>query len=97
MIFEVVQALTLIIPKAATVYTWLIIASALMSWVRPDPYNPIVRFIRGATEPAVDAVRRTMPFLRAGMIDFSPLVLMLLIQLVSTLLVTLLNRVAEQM
>lgn len=82
---------------AAHAYELLILASVILSWVRPDPYNPVVRFIRRATEPVIDVVRRSLPFLRAGMIDFSPIVVLLLLRLVSTLLVSLLQRVAEQL
>ena len=82
---------------AARAYELLILASVILSWVRPDPYNPVVRFIRRSTEPVIDLVRRSLPFLRAGMIDFSPIVVLLLLRLVSTLLVSLLQRVAEQL
>ena len=40
-----------------TLYMYMIIASALLSWVNPDPYNPIVRFLRRATDPVLDKVR----------------------------------------
>lgn len=85
------------IELAARVYELLILANVILSWVRPDPYNPIIRFIKRSTEPVIDLVRRSMPFLRAGPIDFSPIVLLLLLRLVSTLLVSLLQRVAEQL
>jgi YggT family protein len=53
-------------------YTYMIIGSALISWVNPDPYNPIVRFLRRTTDPVLDRVRRVMPYM--GGIDLSPLV-----------------------
>lgn len=55
------------------IYKWLIIARAVISWVNPDPYNPIVRFLYGATEPLLYRVRRAFPFY-AGGIDFSPII-----------------------
>ncbi|MBI4764550.1 MAG: YggT family protein [Deltaproteobacteria bacterium] len=61
-----------------TVYTWIIIAQAVVSWVRPDPYNPIVRFLNAVTEPVLRPVRRYLP-VRWGGFDFSPLVVLLAI------------------
>jgi YggT family protein len=97
MTIDIINFLILAISYAARGYELLILASVILSWVRPDPYNPVVRFIRRSTEPVIDFVRRSLPFLRAGMIDFSPIVVLLLLRLVSTLLVSLLQRVAEQL
>ncbi len=60
-----------------TLYTYVIIARALLSWVGPDPYNPIVRFLYNITEPILYRVRRTVPFAFAGGLDFSPLIVLL--------------------
>jgi YggT family protein len=60
------------------IYMWVIIIRALLSWVNPDPYNPIVRFLYRATEPVLSLVRRKLPFGSTG-IDFSPLVVILVI------------------
>ena len=95
MTFELIQALIRIISLAAGAYQLIIIANVVMTWIRPDPYNPIVRFIKAMTEPLFDLVRRLLPFLRAGMIDFSPIVVLLLLQLVASLLIQLLNSIAE--
>lgn len=54
-------------------YMWIVVARALVSWVNPDPYNPIVRFLYAATEPLLYRIRRALP-LYAGGIDFSPLI-----------------------
>ena len=54
-----------------TIYMWIVIISALISWVNPDPYNPIVRFLFSVTEPVFATVRRVLPFPYMG-IDFSP-------------------------
>jgi len=54
-------------------YMWIVVARALVSWVNPDPYNPIVRFLYGATEPVLYRIRRALP-VYAGGIDFSPLI-----------------------
>lgn len=60
-----------------TLYTYVIIARAILSWVGPDPYNPIVRFLYNITEPVLYRVRRTVPFAFAGGLDFSPLIVLL--------------------
>ena len=54
-----------------TLYMYLIIASAVLSWVNPDPYNPVVRFLHRATDPVLDRIRSKMPYM--GGIDLSPL------------------------
>jgi YggT family protein len=59
------------------IYMWIIIARALISWVNPDPYNPIVSFLYRATEPVLYRVRRVMPDL--GGLDLSPLIVILII------------------
>lgn len=60
-----------------TMYMYIIIASALLSWVNPDPYNPIVRFLHRATDPVLYKIRSKMPYM--GGIDLSPLVVILAI------------------
>jgi YggT family protein len=55
-----------------TLYLWIIIGRALLSWVNPDPRNPIVRFLHNATEPILFPVRRLLPYM--GGVDLSPLV-----------------------
>ena len=59
-----------------TLYTYVIIARAIISWVNPDPYNPIVRFLYNVTEPVLYRVRRTSPISSAGGIEFSPLIVL---------------------
>lgn len=58
-------------------YMWVIIIAALISWVNPDPYNPIVRFLYGVTEPVLRPIRRRLGIF--GGIDFSPIVAILVI------------------
>jgi len=55
---------------------WLILIRALISWVNPDPYNPVVRFLHAATEPVLEPIRRFLPLMR---IDISPIIAFLLI------------------
>jgi YggT family protein len=56
---------------------WMIIISALLSWVNPDPYNPIVRFLYSATEPVLRPIRRRLGISMG--IDFSPMIVILII------------------
>lgn len=62
-------------------YKWIIIVAALISWVNPDPYNPIVKFLYAVTEPALRPIRRIIGY-RLGPIDVSPLVLIVAILIV---------------
>lgn len=63
-------------------YSLVIIASALISWVSPDPRNPIAMFLRQATEPVLAPVRRLLPPWKTGGLDLSPLIVLLAIQFV---------------
>lgn len=63
-------------------YSWVIIAAALITWVSPDPRNPIVIFLRQVTEPVLAPVRRFLPPWKTGGLDFSPLIVILAIQFV---------------
>jgi len=64
------------------VYVWVIIAAALITWVSPDPRNPIVMFLRQVTEPVLAPVRRLLPPWKTGGLDFSPLIVILAIKFV---------------
>ena len=61
---------------ALTLFMWIVIARAILSWVSPDPYNPIVRFIHNITEPVLYQIRKRVP-LTFGGIDFSPIIVLL--------------------
>ena len=63
-------------------YSWVIIAAALITWVSPDPRNPIVMFLRQVTEPVLTPLRRFLPPWKTGGLDFSPLIVILAIQFV---------------
>ena len=69
---------------ALTLLFWAIFLRAILSWVHPDPYNPIVRFLDRVTEPLLAPLRRHLPSL--GNIDISPLVAMFLIEAAKILL-----------
>ncbi len=74
-------------------YMFIVIARALISWVNPDPYNPIVRFLYNATEPLLSRVRRVLPIF-AGGIDFSPLIVLVAIYFLQVFLVQSLHDLA---
>jgi YggT family protein len=63
-------------------YSWVIIAAALITWVSPDPRNPVVLFLRQITEPVLAPIRRLLPPWRTGGLDFSPLIAIIAIQFV---------------
>ena len=83
-------ALTDLLFLALTIVQWLVILAALVSWVSPDPRNPIVRFLYAATEPILRPFRRILPPRRTGGIDFSPLLVILLIFFIKRVLARLL-------
>ena len=71
-------------------YMYVVLIRVVISWINPDPHNPIVQFLRGVTDPAIDAVRRIVPsFLWSTGLDFTPLILILFLQAV----IMLLNRI----
>jgi YggT family protein len=78
-----------------TVYMWIIIVTALLSWVSPDPYNPIVRFLYRVTDPVLRPIRRVIGN-RLGMVDLSPLIAVLCIIVLKRLLVISLIEIAGQ-
>lgn len=65
------------------IYLIIVTARVIISWVNPDPYNRIVQILCGLTDPALDGLRRYIPrFFWSSGLDFTPLILILLIQLV---------------
>jgi YggT family protein len=71
-----IKAVAIILHYALTFYMWIVIAQAVLSWVNPDPYNPIVRFIHNVTEPVLYRIRSRIPVSFGG-IDFSPIIVIL--------------------
>jgi YggT family protein len=76
------------------IYFWIVIVSAVLSWVKPDPYNPIVRALRLLTEPVFYRVRKWLPFTYMGGLDFSPVVVLLAIELVNSIVITSMHQYA---
>jgi len=67
-------------------YFWIIIARAVLSWVSPDPFNPIVRFLYRVTEPVLRPIRRRLPTFQMGL-DLSPMIVILAIYFLQAFLV----------
>jgi len=92
---NLLDALAVIISYLLTIYMWIIIIRALISWVNPDPYNPIVRFLYQITEPVLYPIRRRLPFM--GGIDLSPIVVLLIIVFLQAFLVKTLSELAVRL
>jgi YggT family protein len=69
-------AIAKVLDVVLVMFMWIVIARAILSWVSPDPYNPIVRFIHNITEPVLYQIRKRLP-LNFGGIDFSPILVLL--------------------
>jgi len=81
-----IQALAQLINLILSFYIWVVIIRALITWVNPDPYNPIVQILHKLTEPVFYQIRRRLPFSTGGM-DFTPMIVILLILFLQTFLV----------
>jgi YggT family protein len=93
---NLIEALAYILNLALTIYMWVIIARAILSWVNPDPYNPIVRFLYNITEPVMSWVRRRVPLIFGGL-DLSPLLILLAIVFLQRFLVSTLWDLAQRL
>jgi YggT family protein len=82
---NLLNAVAYMLKIVLNLYMWIIIGRAIISWVNPDPYNPIVRFLYKATEPLLYRVRRVVPVM--GGLDLSPLVVLLAIMFLQNFLV----------
>ena len=74
---NILQGLAYVLDTVLFLYMWLIIIRALISWVNPDPWNPIVQFLVRVTDPVLIVIRRRVGLL--GGIDVSPILAILLI------------------
>ena len=81
------HAIATILDKVLWLYSLVVMVSVLLSWVSPDPFNPIVQLLRSVTEPAFAWVRRRLPFAIVGMMDLSPLIVLVAIQLLQMVVV----------
>ena len=87
------KAMAIVLNYVLTFYMWIVIARAILSWVNPDPYNPIVRFIHNVTEPVLYRIRTRIP-VNFGGIDFSPIVVILAVVFLQNFVVNSLIRLS---
>ena len=88
------SALYQVISLVFQIYIFIVIARALVSWVNPDPYNPIVRFLYNATEPVLARLRRVLP-LQFGGFDLTPVALLVLLSVVEQLLLRFIRQLSN--
>ena len=81
-----IYAIVQLIHTVLNLYIWIVIIAALLSFVRPDPYNPIVQVLYRLTEPVMSFIRNKMPFVVLSGIDLSPLVVILALQFIDSLM-----------
>jgi len=79
MITDIILGIGGIVISLINVYIWVIIIAALLSFVNPDPFNPIVQFLYRVTNPAYAFVRRYIPTNMGGL-DFAPLIIIIALQ-----------------
>lgn len=92
-IANLLEAIAFILKQVLWIYMWVIIIRALISWVNPDPWNPIVQFLYRATEPVLGPIRRLLPF--GFGLDISPLIAILGIYFLQIFLVQSLYQLAN--
>jgi YggT family protein len=88
-----IEAIAQILSMVITIYTWVIIIAALITWVKPDPYNPIVQILSRLTEPVYAWLRRFIPTVIAG-VDIAPIIVIIALQFINLFLVRLLFSLA---
>lgn len=80
-----VSAIFQVLHAVLSIYFWIVIGRAVISWVNPDPYNPIVRFLHNATDPVFDRIRRVLPLQFGGM-DFTPILVLIVLGVLQNVL-----------
>jgi YggT family protein len=93
---NLISTVAIILDFILTIANWLIIIRALLSWVNPDPYNPIVRFLYKTTEPLLAPFRRLIPAYSIG-IDISPIFALLFVWFLKLFVVRTLFSIAMRM
>jgi YggT family protein len=90
------MAIAKILDLVLLCFMWIVIARAVLSWVNPDPFNPIVRFIHNITEPVLYRIRTFLPASFGG-IDFSPILVFLGVIFLRTFIVSSLFRLSSSL
>ena len=80
-------AIAAVLGMFLNLYFWIVVIAALITWVKPDPYNVIVRTLRALTEPVFYRVRKWLPFTYSYGMDFSPVVVLVAIELLNRIVV----------
>ena len=91
-----VHAIANVLDTILYLYMLVVIIRALITWVNPDPYNPIVQFLTSVTEPVLAPVRRMIPLSTIG-IDISPIIVILAIMFIKSFLVLSLHQWADRL
>ncbi|MDP3937847.1 MAG: YggT family protein [Deltaproteobacteria bacterium] len=100
LVSNLLNATAIVLDMILTVYFWMIIIRALLSWVNPDPNSPIVRFLKSATDPVLQPVQRWIYYrlgLRLGGMDLSPIVVIMAIYFAQAFLVKSLQDLAMRL
>ncbi len=93
---NVILGIARVLEIVLEIYMWVIIIRALISWVNPDPYNPIVQVLTRLTEPVLRPIRKLVPPYKVGL-DFSPLIAVLIIIFLQKAFVDTLYRIGHSM
>lgn len=86
-------AIAKVLDTVLTLYTYVLIVRALISWFSPDPYNPLVQMLYRITEPVLDQVRKVVPSI--GGLDLSIIITVILIQFLQSFLIKTLVQIAR--
>jgi len=89
-----IEAIAQILHMVINIYIWVVIISALITWVKPDPYNPIVQVLRRLTEPVYEFIRKYIPTMIGG-IDLAPIIIILGLQFLDLFAVKLLFNIVN--
>ncbi len=90
------MAIAKILDIVLLIFMWIVIGRAILSWVSPDPFNPIVRFINNVTEPVLSRIRALIPLNFGGM-DFSPIIVLLGVMFLRSFVVNSLMRLSANL
>lgn len=97
-ISNLLSSIAYVLDRVLQLYMWIIIIRAILSWVSPDPDNPIVRFLHAATDPVLAKVRQLVPFPTVYIgIDLTPILVLVLIYFLQLFLVRTLFDLARSM
>jgi len=89
-----IEAIAQILHMVINIYIWVVIIAALITWVRPDPYNPIVQVLRRLTEPVYAFIRKYIPTVIGG-VDLAPIIIILGLQFLDLFAVKLLFNIVN--